>query len=388
MDVLIKEPDLLSRLAVLFELPLSVLRKSNAHIKDNLVAPNDVITIPGYWTRYEDIHEVNLDSSLQQERICFVNHQSIEHLTESETIRLPVKIQQSIMNVTTPYTSEKLSYDIELLQTIFPFIHKSSIGQSTLGKEIWELRIGCGPKKIHINASMHANEWITSLVLMKWVNDYLLALSNGKKIGHCQAMELFMETELSIIPMVNPDGVDLVLNGPPPSLYEELVSINHQSDDFTSWKANIRGVDLNDQFPANWELEKQRSSQKKPASRDYPGPHPLSEAEAIHLVRLVERECFLRVIALHTQGHEFYWGYEGCEPDTSSILAREFTNKTNYRAVRYVNSHAGFKDWFIQTYKKEGVTIELGKGINPLPLSQFPQIYQETVHLLNAAVYL
>lgn len=38
-------------------------------------------------------------------------------------------------------------------------------------------------------------------------------------------------------------------------------------------------------------------------------------------------------------------------------------------------SHAGFKDWFIETYERPAFTIEVGKGENPLPLTQLDDIY-------------
>ena len=49
----------------------------------------------------------------------------------------------------------------------------------------------------------------------------------------------------------------------------------------------------------------------------------------------------------------------------------------------YASSFAGFKDLFIQNYRRPGYTIEVGIGENPLPLSQFPEIYRDNVPLLN-----
>ena len=46
------------------------------------------------------------------------------------------------------------------------------------------------------------------------------------------------------------------------------------------------------------------------------------------------------------------------------------------------SSFAGYKDWFIQTYKKPGFTIEVGLGLNPLPISQFEQIYNDILGIL------
>ena len=384
MKVLIKKPDLLSRLAVLYSVPIAVLRECNLHIKRNELVPDDLVHIPGYWTREDRVPSLEKLHPLEYERIQVAN----SLMSHEGTIRLPVKIQHSIIDHTAPYSSSKCVNDMEILATIYPFLNMSSIGKSEQGQDIWELRIGVGPKKVHMNASMHANEWITSLVLMKWLNEYLISLTMGKNLGDCSALELFLECDLSLVMMVNPDGVDLVVNGPIEDMKKELIKMNQGKEEFLGWKANSRGVDLNNQFPANWEIEKERKRPTGPAARDFPGSEPLTESEVKSLVTLVQKEQFDRVVSLHTQGEEFYWGYAGQEPEISSVMADELENRSGYKAVRYIDSHAGFKDWFINQFKKPGFTLELGKGINPLPLSQFEKIYQDTKPILNACLYL
>lgn len=388
MEVIIKKPDLLSRLAVLYSIPIALLRECNLHISNNELSVGDMVHIPGYWTREERLSSLDITHPVERERIQVAN--SMESMEENpkQSVRLPVKIQHSIVDQTCPYSSSKCMNDMEILTTIYPFLQMKSIGKSELGQDIWELRIGIGPKKVHMNASMHANEWITSLVLMKWLNDYLLALTTGTNLGECSALELFLECDLSLVMMVNPDGVDLVVNGPSEKMKKDLIRMNDGREEFLGWKANIRGIDLNNQFPANWEIEKKRKRPKKPAARDFPGIEPLTESEVKSLVALVQKEGFDRVVSLHTQGEEFYWGYEKKEPEITSVMAMEFTARSGYKAVRYIDSHAGFKDWFIDQFKKPGFTLELGKGINPLPLSQFEQIYRDTKPILNACLYL
>ncbi|BBP90710.1 hypothetical protein BsIDN1_43280 [Bacillus safensis] len=121
------------------------------------------------------------------------------------------------------------------------------------------------------------------------------------------------------MPMVNPDGVDLVRNGPESlGLHrEEFTLLNGGYSDYREWKANIRGVDLNNQFPAYWEIEYYRHQAKAPSYRDYPGREPLTEPEAKAMANLALRKRFDRLIALHTQGEEIYWGFLGHEPAIS-----------------------------------------------------------------------
>lgn len=238
-----------------------------------------------------------------------------------------------------------------------------------------------------MNASFHANEWITTMVLLNVVNHYLLSLTNGTLMSGFQALDFYNKVELSIVPMVNPDGVELVLNGPSSNVEEDVIAINNGDNDFVHWKANIRGIDLNNQFPANWDICKKNKRPKAPAPRDFPGEYPLSEPEAIAMAELAQKNEFDCIVAFHTQGEEFYWGYEGYEPPQSEKIAKEFERVSGYRSVQYVDSHAGYKDWFIQEFKRPGFTLELGRGINPLPISQFPEILKRAESIFLAALY-
>ena len=188
--------------------------------------------------------------------------------------------------------------------------------------------------------------------------------------------------------MVNPDGVDLVLNGLPEEnpWRNRVIEWNNGSSDFSGWKANIRGVDLNDQFPAEWELERARNP-KVPGPRDYGGESPLSEPEAIAMADLTRTRDFARVLAFHTQGEVIYWGFENLEPPESEAMVAEFSRVSGYEPVQTIDSYAGYKDWFIQDWRRPGFTVELGTGINPLPLSQFDEIYEEALGIFLAGLY-
>jgi g-D-glutamyl-meso-diaminopimelate peptidase len=279
--------------------------------------------------------------------------------------------------------------DLRLLQSVYPFFETSSIGDSVLGKEIPEVLLGKGNKKVHYNGSFHANEWITTPVIMTFLNDYLLALTNHSDIRGVSMLPLYERFTLSIVPMVNPDGVNLVLDGPPSTepYRSRVIEWNNDSTDFSGWKANIRGVDLNDQFPARWEIEKARRP-TKPGPRDYPGERPLSEPEAIAMAELTKSRDFYRVIAFHTQGKEIYWGFENLEPPQSEVIVKEFSRVSGYKAVQTLDSYAGYKDWCIQDWRRPGFTVELGEGTNPLPLSQLQEIYQESLGIFLAGLYM
>ncbi|MCH1624925.1 M14 family metallopeptidase [Fredinandcohnia quinoae] len=397
MKVLIRNGDSFWYYSQLFKVPLQLILDSNKSLDPTNLQIGIEIEIPGfemmeYKVKFGDTFwKLAKSIAILPDGLSLMNPDvDPEHLAVDEIINIPTRIISPIVNANRPYDYQMMMDDIKKLHAIYPFIRCEVIGNSVLGNNIPEIQIGSGAKVVHINGSFHANEWITTNVIMKFLNDYLLALTNMSPIRGMSIQPFYFDTMLSIVPMVNPDGVDLVLNGPPEHEphKSKVVEINEGSLHFQNWKANIRGVDLNNQFPAKWEIEKERKLPKSPSPRDYPGDAPLTEPEVNAMVKLTKERKFTRVLAFHTQGEEIYWGYEGLEPPNSQLIVNEFSRVSGYKAVRYVDSHAGYKDWFIQEWQQPGFTIELGEGVNPLPLTQFNEIYQESLGILLAGIYM
>ncbi|QAY66441.1 M14 family metallopeptidase [Paenibacillus protaetiae] len=274
--------------------------------------------------------------------------------------------------------------DCDLLLRKYPFVRAYAVGCSVLGKPLIALRLGEGGRPIHMNGSFHANEWITSALLMRFLDD----LAGSYAAGEAGAARLYKETTLWAVPMVNPDGVDLSLFGTTGilPLDRQLLEWNGGSGRFDQWKANIRGVDLNDQFPAGWEEERLRRGVAGPGPRDYAGICPLSEPEAQAMASFTMSIPFDTVIALHTQGKEIYWNYKEYEPADAEELAARLGQASGYKPVKLTDSDAGYKDWFIKRFRRPGFTVEAGEGVNPLPYSDVPAIYAEVKPLLLEAM--
>ncbi len=265
-------------------------------------------------------------------------------------------------------------------------------GNSVLGENIFVIKLGKGPKQVFYSASIHANEWITSPLLMKFVEDYAIAYSNNGELYGYSIRKLFDSCSIFIMPMVNPDGVNLVTNSimQNSTSYQRALNIsnNYPSISFPNgWKANIRGVDLNLQFPAGWEQARQiKYSQGfvSPAPRDFVGYGPLTEPESLAIYNFTLSHDFKLVIAYHTQGKEIYWNFQNINPPRGLEIARKFASSSGYTIenVPFNSSFAGYKDWFIQNYARPGYTIEAGIGQNPLPISQFDEIYNDNLGIL------
>ncbi len=285
------------------------------------------------------------------------------------------------------YGYPEMMADLDRLVARYPFIQRGSIGESVLGREIPVVRIGTGPKEVHYNASFHGEEWITTPLLMKFLETYADAYTRGQRIGQYDIPTLYRQTSLWIVPMVNPDGVELQQNGIAPTnpYYDLVVRANGGSTNFRNWAANIRGVDLNNQFPANWEQEARRGP-SGPAPRNYAGTAPLTEPESQAMAQFTREHDFRLVIAFHSQGEVIYWGYQGFEPPETERIAQIFAEASGYRPVRYAASSAGYKDWFEQEWRRPGFTVEVGLGTNPLPIGQFWEIWGENIGIMLAGL--
>ena len=274
------------------------------------------------------------------------------------------------------------------------FVDVSVAGHSVENRKIYILKFGTGPRKILICGGTHASEWITVPVLMKWIRE-IGALYISKDTAYNKSIEeLFERSTIHILPMLNPDGIELQINGIAPGdpREETLIQWNNGSRDFSKWKANIRGVDINRNFDAKWETCLALSKEAGitgPWSQMYGGKYPESEPETQAIANYTRQGDFDLVLSYHTQGREIYWSYDGIDVKGARRLGEKFSKASGYvlEEPDVSASHGGYKDWFIKAFKRPGYTIECGLGENPLPMTQFDQIYKENFQLLLIAAW-
>lgn len=253
----------------------------------------------------------------------------------------------------------------------YKFIKHCFAGKSVCGRGIDVLHIGNTKNRVLYCGGFHGSEYLTILALLKFFEECCEAMESDKTVGGCKIGNFLSIRGLTIVPCVNPDGTEIALHGSDAAFkYKPLVE--KVCTDTYKWQANARGVDINHNFNAGWCRLKQlelKNNIKCPAPTRFGGNHPESEPETKALTTLCRNIDFERAIALHSQGREIYCSFGRHTPVLSFRLASIFSQASGYNIAfpEEIATGGGFKDWFIEKFRRPALTIEMGLGKNPLP---------------------
>ncbi len=301
------------------------------------------------------------------------------------------------MHITTTnlsYTYDIFMDDYKNLLKEYPFLKHGFIGKSVLGKDIPFLWFGTGSRILLLCGGHHGKEWITSMLCMRMTEALCEGLAAGKRHGEISFSDFFNTFSVYIIPMLNPDGINLCIRGLTediPSFYRSrLIGMNGGSRDFIGkWQANIRGVDLNHNYNALFEKGCSLAFADGiygPGPTRYAGESPECEPESRSLADFTRFLHPHLVIAYHAQGEEIFYRFNGFCPIASAGIAKRLSEKTGYVLSESsgISDCSGYKDWVIDHFRIPAFTMEVGKGENPLPLSQFDKIFHENLNAILA----
>lgn len=271
---------------------------------------------------------------------------------------------------------------VHRLADTYSFVTLSYIGTSILDRSIPILHIGSGNRRVLYVGSHHGMEWITSLILTRFCEELCQAIENHERTYGIYPCDLLRGYTLSILPMLNPDGVEYQIHGVDKDnpLHDRLLEMNGGSSDFSAWQANARGVDLNHNYDAGFDeykkLEREKGIQKGAPTR-YSGECAESEPEVAALCNLIRFSApWSGVMTLHTQGEEIF--APPCKNESKSdITARRLSELTGYRLCRAegLAAYGGLSDWCAEKLSIPAFTMECGRGKNPLPTTQISSIY-------------
>ena len=309
--------------------------------------------------------------------------------------QLVVPLPFPVVPTTIAWCSELVALCVQGLAARYPFLTAGELGRSAMGRPLWTLRLGGGSNRVLYNAEHHANEWLTTPLLLRFAEELCAAFAAGEALAGLSAAELLYRSELVLVPAVNPDGMDLVTGELRQGAWYERarrIAAGRPAIPFPEgWKADLNGVDLNLQYPAGWERAREikfAQGVRGPAPADYVGEAPLTESESRALYEFTLAFSPALTISWHSQGEVIYWKYLDYAPPESEEIVRRFAAVSGYTPedTPYAAGFAGYKDFFLQDFRRPGFTVEAGRGTNPLPPSDFERIWRDNLGILAAGL--
>ncbi len=315
--------------------------------------------------------------------------------TESAEITATAPVYEDVVNPNQTYSYEQMTADAQRLAELYPdIIQTESIGQSVEGRELTLIKLGTGEKKLLLLGAHHAREYITATFLMETADEYARACATGVNIGDYDIAALLREVTVYIVPMVNPDGVNLVQNGVEAAKDPDKVkAMRMLKDTYAEWKANINGVDLNRQYPCHW--DEKASNTDEPSSEMYKGTAPATEPEVQAVMALCNSTDFVLAASFHTKGEVIYWADSGTEDaiPAGASIAETLADVTGYELMPVSEDPAvygaGFENWFRQDFELPGFCVELtptGNGSAPHDDVEFEQLVWQPCKEISAAL--
>ncbi|MBQ3500918.1 MAG: M14 family metallocarboxypeptidase [Oscillospiraceae bacterium] len=267
------------------------------------------------------------------------------------------------------------------------------IGKSVLNRKISVLSLGKPVGSTLFVAGTHGSEWLCSLVLFRFFDEVCSAFEHGENLCGINIGKAVANRGLTVVPVLNPDGTEINLLGSSAAFSSAKRISRLAKGDFEHWNANARGVDINHNFGAGWNVlheQERKSGIFGPAPRQYGGPKAFSEPETRAICGFCSTFDVQRLWSFHSQGEEVFWYYGTKTPIISRDIAEEFAFACGYKTAfpKGMASHGGLKDWYIENFRRPGFTVEIGLGENPLPLSDFDSVYEKLKPALAKALFM
>lgn len=239
-----------------------------------------------------------------------------------------------------PFDYERTSRVItELCEKYRGIIRKDIVGKSEKGRNIYVIKLGSGRRKVLFVGAIHGREYVTANFLF-----YSMELYAGSD----ECKEILREYTFYIVPVCNPDSVEIALSLDEPVCKE--AGFCHDT-----FKDNARGVNLNANFPFKWKCV--------PVER-HPGRCGASEKETRFLIKLCEENRFEKLLSLHSRGGCIYWRDKGngiVKGDLS--LAEKIAENCNFYLCPVTEKKedysGGFENWFRYRFKRPALCVEL-----------------------------
>jgi len=309
-----------------------------------------------------------------------------------------VVMDKLIVDTSDTYYLENIYKNIdELCDRYNIILNKEVIGKSVEGRDIVGLRLHNKKDEILSFArddkpavllvgGIHAREDFSVMLCMKMLEYYCYYYNGNNNFDGFNVKSIIDKIDMYFVPVVNPDGLNIVHKGIEASKnYEKLKCMKIWGDDYSYWKANANGVDLNKNFDdGNWEIRICVPGTDVPCSDRFKGFEPNSEPETAALINLCNENKFSLMVTYHCSGNCTFWADSGTHDmfnDLDERIMDELAEKYIYGKTKISTDPkiygCGFENWFRVKMKRPAFCIELSpyqEGGKQHPDSMFDEL--------------
>lgn len=238
MRYVARKGDTLTKIANRFGVGLDALSAANPSLaRYPYLMPGQVLTVPEGVMIYETqagntlsyiAHAFDISlKELQAANPACAGWDENGEVARGTLLFIPPRREEWIVRTNEEYTHYDLIRDMAALRERYPFLAVETIGSSVMGRPLYAVRLGCGPHEVFYSGAWHANEWITASLLMKFIENMADAYRQKEALGGYAVEEMWRRFSIWVVPMVNPDGIELSVLGMDPSHphYQQVLAI-------------------------------------------------------------------------------------------------------------------------------------------------------------------
>ena len=269
--------------------------------------------------------------------------------------------------------SLSMSYEaiVDMFYLYESFLDISLLGYSEFGQAIPLLKISeksdVKKKPVLIVGNLHAREFYSSKFVLKFCDEFLYSLLSYDGI-YKSAHKILEEYDLFVIPVANPDGLKIAQEDwEGIESYRAMVDSIKRIGPYSDWKANGKGIDLNNNFDdGNFEVKHGHLFEEVPASQGYKGAFPCEANEARIIQDFVDTLIPLITLSYHTKGDVLFWADRGTHSyfkGLDELLNKKVANACEFKMARVSRNPkdygAGLENYIRAKTKRIAVCVEL-----------------------------
>lgn len=244
----------------------------------------------------------------------------------------------------------------------YPFAGYSVCARSWSGRALFTLSLGAKENPVLFIAGIKGGDTECVRVMLSFFQSLCNSVEKHSEIAGIKINEVLKEKGVVIIPCVNPDGMEISLNGAVAAgSYARLVE--RVCSNTASWRANARGVDLSLNFSKGFSCSKKAAEgcgYTAPGPYYYAGKVPESEPETRALVKICRSRDIRHSVMLRRGADCIYSPVTNVGSDRPEMMSRILELSSGMRRVKGgfgPLEEDGFSEWFVQKYNRPAFVI-------------------------------